>query len=141
VGPTVAECSTTVSAGPIVAHSDALCTDDKKVADTLMKVADERQMSPQAAVLGVFQSDASHAKAIGIVARAGMLAIPTLSTHGYEVIHREGIPAMAEILVEDLLGGGRYSRRTIGQQTFYPNGFRRHWAPNGDHRHALLTRK
>lgn len=105
VGPTEAEYATTVSAGPIVAYSDALCTYDKKVADMLMKVADELQMSPQAAVLGAFQSDASHAKANGISARAGMLAIPTLSTHGYEVIHREGIPAMAEVLVEYLLSG------------------------------------
>jgi putative aminopeptidase FrvX len=105
VGPTEAEYATTVSGGPIVAYSDALCTYDKKVADMLMKVADELQMSPQAAVLGAFQSDASHAKANGVAARAGMLAIPTLSTHGYEVIHREAIPAMAEILVEYLLRG------------------------------------
>jgi putative aminopeptidase FrvX len=63
-------------------------------------------MSPQAAVLGAFQSAASHAKANGIVARVGMRAILTLSTHGYEVIHRQGVPAMAEIIVEYLLGGG-----------------------------------
>jgi len=106
VGPTEAEYATTVSGGPIGAYSDALCTYDKKVANTLTKVADELQMSPQAAVLGAFQSDASHAKANGIVARAGMLAIPTHRTHGYEEIHREGIPSMAEILVEYLLGGG-----------------------------------
>ena len=106
MGPTEAEYATTVSGGPIVAYSDALCTFDKKVANTLMKVADELQMSPQAGVLGAFQSDSSYAKANGIVARAGMLAIPTHRTHGYEEIHREGIPSMAEILVEYLLGGG-----------------------------------
>ena len=50
VGPTEAEYATTVSGGPIVVYSDALCT------------------------------------------------------HGYEVIHRQAIPAMASILVEFVLG-------------------------------------
>ena len=76
VGPTEAEYATTVSGGPIVAYTDALSTFDKKVAYMLMKVADELQRSPQAAVLGAIPSDASHAKANGIAAPAGMLAIP-----------------------------------------------------------------
>jgi putative aminopeptidase FrvX len=33
-----------------------------------------------------------------------MLCIPTLSTHGYEVIHREAIPSMAEIVIAFLRG-------------------------------------
>jgi putative aminopeptidase FrvX len=104
VGPTEAEYATTVSGGPIVAYSDALCTYDKDVADRLINIADELGMSPQRAVLGAFESDASHSKANGLSARAGLLCLPTLSTHGYEVIHREAIPAMASVLVEFLLG-------------------------------------
>jgi putative aminopeptidase FrvX len=104
VGPTEAEYGTTVSGGPIVAYSDALCVYDKEVADRLMVIAGELEMSPQAAVLGSFESDASHAKANGLSARAGMLCIPTLSTHGYEVIHREAIPSMAEIVIAFLRG-------------------------------------
>lgn len=99
VGPTEAEYGTTVSGGPIVAYSDALCIYDKWVADRLMDVADEHGFAPQAAVLGAFESDASHSKANGACAQAGLLCLPTLSTHGYEVIATKAIPAMATVLV------------------------------------------
>jgi putative aminopeptidase FrvX len=57
-----------------------------------MGVATELDLSHQAAVLGAFESDASHAKASGVSPRAGLLCQPTLSTHGYEVIRRDTIP-------------------------------------------------
>lgn len=103
VGPTEAEYGTRVGGGPIIGYSDALCVYDKDVADRLMEIAAERELSPQAAVLGAFESDASHAKANGLSPRAGLLCLPTLSTHGYEVIARAAIPAMTEVLVEFLL--------------------------------------
>ncbi|MBV9641681.1 MAG: M20/M25/M40 family metallo-hydrolase [Mycobacteriaceae bacterium] len=103
VGPTEAEYTTSVSGGPIIAYSDALCVYDKAVADRLMGIASELGLSPQAAVLGAFESDASHAKAGGLSPRAGLLCLPTLSTHGYEVIAHEAIPAMTKVLVEFLL--------------------------------------
>ena len=99
VGPAEAEYGTTCSGGPIVAYSDAEAVYDKAVADALMTVAAERGWMPQAAVLGAFESDSSHAKAGGLSARAGLLCIPTLSTHGYEVITRDAIDAMADVLV------------------------------------------
>jgi putative aminopeptidase FrvX len=68
-----------------------------------MDIATELGLSPQAAVLGAFESDASHAKSSGLSLRAGLLCLPTLSTHGYEVISRDAIPAMTEVLVEFLL--------------------------------------
>lgn len=102
VGPTEAEYATTVSGGPIVAYSDAQCVYDKKVADRLMGIAQKLGMSPQAAVLGAFESDASHAKAGGLAPRAGLLCLPTLDTHGFEVIRRDAIPAIARIIVEFL---------------------------------------
>lgn len=60
-------------------------------------------MSPQPAALGAFESDASHAKATGQTARAGLLCLPTLSTHGYEVIPRRAIDDMAAIIVDFVL--------------------------------------
>jgi putative aminopeptidase FrvX len=99
VGPTEAEYGTTCSGGPIVAYSDALCVYDKEVADALMDVATGQGLSPQAAVLGAFESDASHSKSTGFAPRAGLLCLPTLSTHGYEVITRGAIPAIADVLV------------------------------------------
>ncbi|AFM18856.1 peptidase family protein [Mycolicibacterium chubuense NBB4] len=103
VGPTEAEYDTTVGGGPIVAYSDSRCVYDKAVADRLMDIATELDLSPQAAVLGAFESDASHAKASGLSPRAGLLCVQTLSTHGYEVIPSSGIAALTDVVVEFLL--------------------------------------
>lgn len=102
VGPTEAEYGTTVAGGPIVGYSDAQCVYDKDVADRLMEIAAGQGFSPQPAALGAFESDASHAKAGGLSPRAGLLCLPTLSTHGYEVIKRDAIGAMAHVLAEFL---------------------------------------
>jgi putative aminopeptidase FrvX len=100
VGPTEAEYSASVGGGPIIACSDAQCIYDKDVADRLMNIATALGLSPQPAVLGAFESDASHAKAAGLSPKARLLCLPTLSTHGYEVIAREAIPAMTDVLVD-----------------------------------------
>ena len=106
VGPTEKEYGTTVAGGPIVGYSDALCVYDKHIADRLMKIATDRGLSPQAAVLGAFESDASHAKASGLTPCAGLLCLPTLSTHGFEVIARTAIDDMASIVVDYLVQVG-----------------------------------
>ncbi|WP_441959127.1 M20/M25/M40 family metallo-hydrolase [Mycolicibacterium houstonense] len=100
VGPTEAEYGTTVTGGPIVAYSDAQCVYDKAVADRLCAIARDLGHTPQAAVLGAFESDASHTKAAGLSPRAGLLCLPTLSTHGYEVIPRSAIEAVTEVLMD-----------------------------------------
>jgi putative aminopeptidase FrvX len=107
VGPTEAEYSTSVSGGPIIAYSDAQCVYDKNVADQLMDIATELGLSPQPAVLGAFESDASHSKASGLAPKAGLLCLPTLNTHGYEVIARDAIPAMTKVLVEFIRACGK----------------------------------
>lgn len=103
VGPTEAEYDTTVTGGPIVAYSDTRSIYDKAVADRLMAIATDLNLSPQAAVLGAFESDASHAKAGGLSPRAGLLCVPTLSTHGYEVIPRDATADMTDVIVRFLL--------------------------------------
>ena len=110
VGPTGAEYSTSVSGGPIIAYSDAQCVYDKDVADLLMDIATELGLSPQPAVLGAFESDASHAKASGLSPKAGLVWLPTLSTHGYEVIARDAIPAMTKVLVEFIRACGKQQK-------------------------------
>jgi len=82
VGPTEAEYGTTVGGGPIVGYSDAQCVYDKGIADELMSVATELDFSPQAAVFGAFESDASHAKANGRVA-ASRAAVPADAEHAW----------------------------------------------------------
>ncbi|CQD02526.1 M42 glutamyl aminopeptidase [Mycobacterium europaeum] len=110
VGPTEREYGTRVSGGPIVGYSDALCVYDKDVADRLMGIATELGLSPQPAVLGAFESDASHSKANGLSPRAGLLCVPTLSTHGFEVIPRSAIDDMASIIVEFVRQPGAHAR-------------------------------
>jgi putative aminopeptidase FrvX len=102
VGPTEREYATSVTGGPMVGFSDALCVYDKDVADRLLRIAVDRGLKPQAAVLGAFESDASHAKASGLTPRAALLCLPTLSTHGYEVIRRAAIDDMAGIVTDFL---------------------------------------
>ncbi len=46
-------------------------------ADRLMKIATDRGLAHQAAVLGAFPSDASHSKASGLTPRAGLLRLPS----------------------------------------------------------------
>ena len=110
VGPTEREYGTSVTRGPIVGYSDALCVYDKDVADRLMSIATELGLSPQAAVLGAFESDASHSKANGLTPRAGLLCVPTLSTHGFEVMPRSAIDDMAATIVEFVLQPGAHAR-------------------------------
>jgi putative aminopeptidase FrvX len=114
VGPAEAEYGTTVAGGPLIGYSDAQCVYDKDVADQLVCIAKDLGLSPQPAVLGAFESDASHAKSSGLSPRAGLLCLPTLSTHGYEVISREAVPAMSKILVEFLVTSRRSPVRTCG---------------------------
>ena len=66
------------------------------------RIGTELGLEPRPAVLGAFESDSSHAKATGLSAKAGLLCLPTLNTHGYEVVAREAIPAMTKVLVEFL---------------------------------------
>jgi putative aminopeptidase FrvX len=103
VGPTEQEYATTVTGGPIVGYSDASCVYDKDIADRLITIANDRGLAPRPAVLGAFESDASHAKAAGLTPRAGLLCLPRLSTDGYEVIARSAIDAMAAIIVDFVL--------------------------------------
>jgi putative aminopeptidase FrvX len=103
VGPTEQEYATSVTDGPIICYSDALCVYDKEVADRLMAIATDQGLMPQAAVLGAFESDASHSKASGLTPRAGLLCLPTLGTHGFEVMRRKAIDEMAAIIVDFVL--------------------------------------
>jgi putative aminopeptidase FrvX len=103
VGPTEREYATTVTGGPIIGYSDALCAYDKDVADRLMQIATARGLAPQPATLGAFMSDASHSKASGLTPRAGLLCLPTLSTHGFEVMPRNAVDDMAAIVADFLL--------------------------------------
>jgi putative aminopeptidase FrvX len=103
VGPTEKEYDTSCDGGPIVAYSDARCIYDKDISDALLAIATRQGRGPQPAVLGAFESDASHSKVTGLSPRAGLLCLPTLSTHGYEVIRSDAITSVVNVLEELLL--------------------------------------
>jgi putative aminopeptidase FrvX len=107
VGPTEAEYQTTVSSSPIVAFADVAVVYDKSIADRLVDLGNQLGFPPQRAVFGAYMSDASNAKAKGQSAAAALLSLPTLSTHGYEVIHRGAIDNCARLLAA-------YLQRPVG---------------------------
>jgi putative aminopeptidase FrvX len=98
VGPTEPEYGTRVDGGPIIPYADAAVLYDKAVADRLLALGQELGLDPQPAVLGAFETDASQSKSKGASPRAAALCLPTLSTHGYEVVHRQTVPRCVELL-------------------------------------------
>lgn len=98
VGPAEAEYQTSASDRPIVAYADAAVVYDKKIADRLVRLGAELGTAPQRAVFGSYESDASNAKLKGQSPTAALLSVPTLSTHGYEVVHRGALEACTQLL-------------------------------------------
>ncbi|MGY1685293.1 M42 family metallopeptidase [Geodermatophilus sp. SYSU D00867] len=98
VGPAEAEYQVTVDGGPVVAYADDAVVYDRAVADALVDTGRELGVDPQTAVWQSFDSDASQAKASGQTARAALLSLPTLSTHGYEVLHTGTVDRTARLL-------------------------------------------
>jgi putative aminopeptidase FrvX len=98
VGPAEAEYQVTVDGGPVVAYADDAVVYDRAVADALVDVGRELGLDPQTAVWQSFDSDASQSQASGQTARAALLSLPTLSTHGYEVLHTGTVDRTARLL-------------------------------------------
>ncbi len=68
--------------GPVVAYADDSAVYDKPVADHLLALRRELGLGARAAVWESYDSDASQATSSGQAARAALLSLPTLSTHG-----------------------------------------------------------
>jgi putative aminopeptidase FrvX len=100
VGPAEGEYQTTVDSGPIIPYADEAVVYDKSIADRLLGLGRELGLDPAAAVFGAYRSDASHAKTGGASGRSALLCLPTMSTHGYEVIRHDAIGRCAELLAE-----------------------------------------
>ncbi|MDM9594564.1 M28 family peptidase [Pseudomonas guariconensis] len=100
VGPVLDEYGTRLSADPIINTGDQKGLYSRSVVHGLMAAAQRAGYRPQAALLVDFASDASAVMSAGVAAQAGCLAIPTENTHGFEMIHGDGITACAATLVE-----------------------------------------
>ena len=102
IGPAEPEYQVAVEAGPVVVYADDSVVYDKVVADHLLSLGREIDVDPQSAVFESFGSDASEAKSSGQAARAALISLPTLSTHGYEVQHRDTVRRCARLVAEYL---------------------------------------
>lgn len=100
VGPVEAEYGVPADSGPVIAYADDSVVYDKPLADRLMALGRELGLGTRAAVWESYDSDASRSKSTGQAARAGLISLPTLSTHGYEVQHAETINRTARLLAE-----------------------------------------
>lgn len=104
VGPVLEEYGTELSVNPIINTGDQKGYYSRTVVQGLIAAGRKAGYEPQAALLVDFASDASAVLSAGINARAGCIAIPTENTHGFEMVHVEGITACAETLFEFLTG-------------------------------------
>jgi putative aminopeptidase FrvX len=102
VGAAEAEYRVSVDSGPVIAYADDEVVYDKPISDRLLALGEEPGLAPSAAVRQSYDSDAGRSKASGLAARAALISLPTLSTHGYEVMHAETPDRVARLLAEYL---------------------------------------
>lgn len=102
VGPVAQEYGTELSANPIIVAGDEKGHYTRSVTDRLIAATQRAGYTPQVGLLVDFASDVSAILSIGGLGQAGCIAIPTESTHGYEIILDDGINACARSIVEFL---------------------------------------
>lgn len=98
VGPVSKEYGVVLSADPIIVYGDSCGLHSKLLADRLANQAKLLGHNPQRAVWENFGSDASISKSYGQSAQIGLISIPTLNTHGFEIIRRESLKTCADLL-------------------------------------------
>ena len=112
VGPASDEYGIKLNAEPVVVFGDVRCGYTKPVADRLLETARKLGMKPQRAVLENYNCDASVSKSYGQSPCAALVCIPTQNTHGYEIIHRDGIRNCARLLATFLIEGEGHKKQT-----------------------------
>ncbi|HEY0560148.1 MAG TPA: hypothetical protein VGD03_07695 [Frankiaceae bacterium] len=103
VGAAEAEYQTTVESGPIVAYADDAVVYDRALADHLVRLGRELGLDPAQAVFASYDSDASQAKSHGLAAQAALVSLPTLSTHGFEVMRDDTVERTARLVAAYLV--------------------------------------
>lgn len=98
VGPAEKEYAIEFNEQPILVYQDSFGVYTKKLTDDLLKAGRKAKLKPQCATWGNYGSDASASKRYGQSAQSGLVCIPTRNTHGFEIIHRDGIAHAAKLL-------------------------------------------
>lgn len=98
VGPAEREYSIDFNDSPILVYRDEMAVYDRRVADHFLDLADEIGQHVQTATLSSYKSDVSHAKSAGQSPFSGLICLPTMNTHGYEIVHKNAIPNTERLL-------------------------------------------
>ncbi|MEY4670086.1 MAG: hypothetical protein RL518_2785 [Pseudomonadota bacterium] len=99
VGPVAQEYGTELVADPIVVFKDDCGLYDEEIATAIMQLGKENDLNVLPVVFENYGSDASGISSRGHTGRSALVCIPTLNTHGYELIHRNGVGALAKLLL------------------------------------------
>lgn len=98
VAPVLPEYALEATAQPVILYKDEYNIYDESLCFELEDAALSCGLAPQRAVLSSFGSDLSFGARGGRIGRYGCIAIPCENTHGYEIIHRDTLPALARTL-------------------------------------------
>lgn len=102
VGPVAKEYQTQLTEHPILSFGDQKGLYSPGLIDGLREAIEAEGYEPQLALLEFFASDASASESSGLKPQTAVICIPTQNTHGFEVIHKGSIEAMARSLVRHL---------------------------------------
>ena len=100
VGPVAEEYGTELTANPIVVFKDNYALYNQDLSTEIIDIGESEGLKLQPVVFETYGSDASISSQLGHASRSGLVCIPTLNTHGYELVHRYGVGALAKLLTE-----------------------------------------
>lgn len=100
VAPVLPEYGLSSGPCPVILYKDEYNIYDESVCEELEEAVLAAGHEFQRAVLSSFGSDLSFGARGGRIARYGCIAIPCENTHGYEIMHRDGLSALAHTLDE-----------------------------------------
>jgi len=98
IAPVLPEYGVEASLNPVVMYKDEYNIYDETVCRELEVAAILAGLKPQRAVLSSFGSDVSFGAKSGRFARYGCIAVPCENTHGYEIVPRESLGALARTI-------------------------------------------
>lgn len=104
VGPAEKEYSVDFNASPIIVYRDEEALYDRRVANHFLDLADSIGLHVQTATFSTYKSDASHAKSIGYSPFSTLLCLPTMNTHGYEIVHKQALPNLVTLMKSFFVG-------------------------------------
>lgn len=98
VAPVASEYKLELTGHPVVVYKDSVGVYDKNLSNKLVRTGESLGMAIQCAVVDSYSSDGSISSLYGHSSNSALLCLPTLNTHGCEMIHKESIANLARLL-------------------------------------------